>query len=95
MCPQADELIDTNEFIDGEWGDPQTVSFNQRDLLLYAVGIGCTEMKFICESPRAHAQSRIATMLKELLNLTYPTAAYQTNRTRNLPRFRFTQSPSA
>ena len=45
---QAEELIDTAEFIDGEWGDPQTVTFNQRDLLLYAVGIGCTEMKFIC-----------------------------------------------
>ena len=51
VCAQADDLIDTNEFIDGEWGDPQTVSFNQRDLLLYAVGIGCTEMKFICKPP--------------------------------------------
>ena len=40
-----EELIDTESFIDGEWGEPQTVSFNQRDLLLYAVGIGCTEMK--------------------------------------------------
>ena len=52
MTPQADELVDTNKFIDGEWGEPQTVSFNQRDLLLYAVGIGCTEMKFICEPRR-------------------------------------------
>ena len=40
-----EELIETESFIDGEWGEPQTVSFNQRDLLLYAVGIGCTEMK--------------------------------------------------
>lgn len=53
MYAQADELVDTNKFIDGEWGEPQTVSFNQRDLLLYAVGIGCTEMKFICEPARA------------------------------------------
>ena len=58
--PQAEELIDTAEFIDGEWGDPQTVTFNQRDLLLYAVGIGCTEMKFICEAqlPRLPWSSR-------------------------------------
>ena len=48
-----EELIDTESFIDGEWGEPQTVSFNQRDLLLYAVGIGCTEMKVSRALPSA------------------------------------------
>jgi peroxisomal enoyl-CoA hydratase 2 len=43
------KLVETAPFITGEWGEPQTVSFNQRDLELYAVGIGCTEMKFIYE----------------------------------------------
>ena len=43
------EIVDTAPFITGEWGEPQTVSFNQRDLLTYAVGIGCDEMKFIYE----------------------------------------------
>ena len=28
--------VDTAEFIDGEWGEPQTVTFNARDLLLRA-----------------------------------------------------------
>eukprot|EP01047_Picozoa_sp_COSAG01_P069911 COSAG01_NODE_10464_length_2159_cov_176.909709_3_plen_79_part_01 len=49
MAKAAQEIVDTAEFITGEWGEPQTVSFNQRDLLTYAVGIGCTEMKFIYE----------------------------------------------
>ena len=26
--------VDTAEFIDGEWGEPQTVTFNTRDLLV-------------------------------------------------------------
>ena len=47
------EEVDPAEFIDGEWGEPQTVSFNQRDLLLYAVGIGCTEMKVSRALPSA------------------------------------------
>ena len=45
----AKELVETQPFITGEWGAPQTVTYNQRDLLTYAVGIGCTEMKFIYE----------------------------------------------
>ena len=28
--------VDTAEFIDGEWGEPQTVTFNTRDLLVRA-----------------------------------------------------------
>eukprot|EP00747_Dinoflagellata_sp_TGD_P169933 gnl/TRDRNA2_/TRDRNA2_200195_c0_seq1.p1 gnl/TRDRNA2_/TRDRNA2_200195_c0~~gnl/TRDRNA2_/TRDRNA2_200195_c0_seq1.p1 ORF type:complete len:321 (+),score=60.19 gnl/TRDRNA2_/TRDRNA2_200195_c0_seq1:72-1034(+) len=40
---------DASEFITGEWGPPQAVAYNGRDVLLYAVGIGCDEMKWIYE----------------------------------------------
>ena len=52
MAKATQEIVDTAEFITGEWGEPQTVSFNQRDLLTYAVGIGCTDMKFIYEQDK-------------------------------------------
>ena len=44
------EPMDLSDFITGEWSEPRPTSFNTRDLLAYAVGIGCTEMKFVYES---------------------------------------------
>jgi len=37
----AEELADLSSFITGEWSAPVEVAYNRRDLLLYAVGIGC------------------------------------------------------
>lgn len=37
----AEEAVDVSSYITGEWSKPQEVVYNQRDLLLYAVGIGC------------------------------------------------------
>ena len=37
----ADEAVDVSSFITGEWSEPEEVRYNTRDLLLYAVGIGC------------------------------------------------------
>mmetsp|Transcript_57701 Transcript_57701/g.163883 ORF Transcript_57701/g.163883 Transcript_57701/m.163883 type:complete len:312 (-) Transcript_57701:116-1051(-) len=42
------ELTDTARFITDEWVSTP-VEYNQRDLLLYAVGIGCEELKFVYE----------------------------------------------
>ena len=42
--------MDLSEYITGEWSAPRPTSFNTRDLLAYAVGIGCSEMKFVYES---------------------------------------------
>lgn len=36
----GDPLLDTSQFITGQWSD-NPVSYNTRDLLIYAVGIGC------------------------------------------------------
>ena len=33
----------------GAWSDPVPVSYNQRDVLLYAVGIGCSDLRFTFE----------------------------------------------
>ncbi len=33
----------------GAWGEPLSISYDQRDVLLYAVGIGCTELRFTYE----------------------------------------------
>jgi len=42
------ELTETAPFISGQWYD-SPVEYNKRDLLLYAVGIGCEEMQYIYE----------------------------------------------
>lgn len=42
------DITETASFITGEWVSSE-VQYNQRDLLLYAVGIGCEEMKFVYE----------------------------------------------
>ena len=31
------------------WGDPKKISYEQRDVLLYAVGIGLTDLRFTYE----------------------------------------------
>ncbi len=33
----------------GAWGEPMSISYDQRDVLLYAVGIGCTDLRFAYE----------------------------------------------
>jgi len=42
------EAVDTAPFVTGEWISTE-VEYNQRDLLLYAVGIGCEELHFVYE----------------------------------------------
>ena len=44
-----DETIDTSALIDADWREGVLVSCNRRDLILYALGIGCTELRFIHE----------------------------------------------
>ena len=34
-------MTDVSHFITGEWSEPELVRYTSRDLLLYAVGIGC------------------------------------------------------
>ena len=34
----------------GPWGEPVTISYDQRDVLLYAVGIGITDLRYIYEA---------------------------------------------
>ena len=33
----------------GKWGDPVSISYDQRDVLLYAVGIGIDDLRFVYE----------------------------------------------
>lgn len=33
----------------GPWGDPMQISYEQRDVLLYAVGIGVTDLRYVYE----------------------------------------------
>ena len=33
----------------GPWSEPVTISYTQRDVLLYAVGIGCADLRFVFE----------------------------------------------
>lgn len=43
--------MDLTEFINKEWKEIEAVpvSYNQRDLIIYAIGIGATEMKYVYE----------------------------------------------
>ncbi len=33
----------------GPWGEPAAITYTERDVLLYAVGIGCTDLRFVYE----------------------------------------------
>lgn len=39
----------TDSVLDKDWRDPVLVSFNRRDLILYALGIGCSDLRFTYE----------------------------------------------
>ena len=39
----------------GPWSEPVPISYSQRDVLLYAVGIGCTDLRFVFEGHPQHA----------------------------------------
>jgi peroxisomal enoyl-CoA hydratase 2 len=39
----------------GEWSEPVPISYDQRDVLLYAVGIGCRDLRFVWEGHPQHA----------------------------------------
>ncbi len=39
----------------GAWSAPVAISYTQRDVLLYAVGIGCTDLRFVFEGHPQHA----------------------------------------
>eukprot|EP00928_Gymnodinium_smaydae_P031842 TRINITY_DN23242_c0_g1_i1.p1 TRINITY_DN23242_c0_g1~~TRINITY_DN23242_c0_g1_i1.p1 ORF type:complete len:307 (+),score=48.14 TRINITY_DN23242_c0_g1_i1:59-979(+) len=43
----TDQLIDVNQYLD-KWTEQQCL-FNKRDVLTYAVGIGCTELRWVYE----------------------------------------------
>lgn len=45
----AKEITDTSAFIEDKFDKGIPVSYNQRDLLLYASGIGCHELKYVFE----------------------------------------------
>jgi peroxisomal enoyl-CoA hydratase 2 len=47
--------MDLSEYITGEWSQPRPTSYNTRDLLTYAVGIGCDEMRYIYEQDEGFA----------------------------------------
>eukprot|EP01083_Nonionella_stella_P313580 1126312_1 len=44
------QAFDSQKVIDAGWSDPQPVKFNRRDLVLYAVGIGSTDLRFVYEN---------------------------------------------
>ena len=33
----------------GPWGDPVSIRYDQRDVLLYAVGVGVTDLRYVYE----------------------------------------------
>ncbi len=39
----------------GAWSDPVSVTYTERDVLLYAVGIGCTDLRFVYEKQSGFA----------------------------------------
>jgi peroxisomal enoyl-CoA hydratase 2 len=39
----------------GAWGEAVPISYTQRDVLLYAVGIGCSDLRFVYEGHPRHA----------------------------------------
>ena len=39
----------------GAWSAPVSITYEQRDVLLYAVGIGCTDLRFVYEKHPQHA----------------------------------------
>jgi peroxisomal enoyl-CoA hydratase 2 len=39
----------------GAWGEPVPITYTQRDVLLYAVGIGCSDLRFVYEGHPQHA----------------------------------------
>jgi peroxisomal enoyl-CoA hydratase 2 len=49
--PEA--LLDGDE--PGAWSAPVPITYTQRDVLLYAVGIGCTDLRFVYEGHPQHA----------------------------------------
>ena len=48
MATSSETLIDVSQYLN-KWVE-QPCSFNKRDVLLYAVGIGCTELNWVYEN---------------------------------------------
>lgn len=48
-----DALLNGDE--PGPWGEPVAITYDQRDVLLYAVGIGCSDLRFVYEKHPAFA----------------------------------------
>ena len=48
-----ERLLDGND--PGAWGPAVPIPYTQRDVLLYAVGIGCTDLRFVYEGHPQHA----------------------------------------
>eukprot|EP01047_Picozoa_sp_COSAG01_P139100 COSAG01_NODE_69840_length_260_cov_0.645963_1_plen_78_part_01 len=44
-CGAGDAVVDSAQFLTQDWVE-QPVSYLKRDLLTYALGIGCTELRF-------------------------------------------------
>ena len=45
----------------GPWGDPVTINYEKRDVLLYAVGIGIQDLRFVFERWPEHAAHSLPT----------------------------------
>ena len=41
--------MDTSKYITESFDKPIDVSYNRRDLILYAIGIGCTDLRYVYE----------------------------------------------
>ena len=51
----SDDELDAATLLDHAWPEPILVCYNRRDLLLYALGIGCDELCFVHEDSSAFA----------------------------------------
>ena len=55
LTTMADDELDAATLLDHAWPEPIRVCYNRRDLLLYALGIGCDELCFVHEDSSAFA----------------------------------------
>lgn len=46
----GDDIIDCAQFINSDFGEMREVSYNTRDLITYAIGVGCKELSFVYEN---------------------------------------------
>jgi len=65
------DLTETAPFVTGQW-ESTPVEYNKRDLLLYAVGIGCEEMQYVYEQdPNFAAFPTYPIILNQMKGVSY------------------------